>query len=52
MNSDDENKDENIWQRFAEILREFPKDIFSDLPKDLAKNHDCYLYDVKKEKEK
>jgi hypothetical protein len=40
MNS---KKEENIWQAFARILSEYPVDIFDDLPRDLAENHDKYL---------
>jgi hypothetical protein len=52
MNSEDKKKkpEDNVWQRFAEVLKEYPEDIFKNLPKDLAENHDKYLYGDKKEK--
>ena len=42
------DKHENIWQAFKRILSEFPKDVFAELPTDLAENHDKYLYDKDK----
>ena len=37
-----------IWEKIADIMKDVPPEELAKLPKDLAKNHDHYLYGTPK----
>ena len=37
-----------IWKKIADIMKDAPREELAKLPKDLAKNHDHYLYGAPK----
>ena len=37
-----------IWEKIADIMKDAPREELAKLPKDLAKNHDHYLYGTPK----